>query len=48
MKHVDKQNRCQDNDNSLTQMMESVLDLTKQSHVWSNCSVLELNDFLRY
>lgn len=46
MKHVDE-NRCKHFDSSSTQMMASVLDLTKIDYEWSNCSVKELNDFLR-
>jgi hypothetical protein len=46
MKHVDEE-RCQGIDNKTTQMMASMLDLTKKSHAWSNCSVEDLNAFLR-
>lgn len=46
MKHVDE-NRCKDFDSLSIQMMASVLDLTKSEYEWSNCSVKELNDFLR-
>lgn len=46
MKHVDE-NRCRDFDSQSIQMMASVLDLTKTDYEWSNCSVKELNDFLR-
>jgi hypothetical protein len=46
MKHVDE-NRCNEFDSLSTQMMASVLDLTKTDYEWSNCSVKELNDFLR-
>lgn len=47
MKHVDE-DRCKNLDNSVTQMMASMLDLTKKTQIWSNCSVIELNDFLRF
>ncbi len=47
MKHVDE-NRCHDIDSLATQMMASVLDLKKNDYEWSNCSVMELNDFLRF
>lgn len=46
MKHA-KESRCKFTDSSSTQMMASVLDLTKTEYEWSNCSVMELNDFLR-
>ena len=46
MKHVDE-NRCNELDSLSTQMMASVLDLTKTDYEWSNCSIRELNDFLR-
>ena len=46
MKHIDEK-KCHNLDKSSTQMMESMLDLTKTSYEWSNCSVVELNDFLR-
>ncbi|RNA19970.1 A disintegrin and metallo ase with thrombospondin motifs 20, partial [Brachionus plicatilis] len=46
MKHVDEE-RCKNLNNSATQMMAAMLDLTKKTQVWSNCSVIELNDFLR-
>lgn len=47
MKHIDEK-KCQNLDKSSTQMMESMLDLTKASYEWSNCSVVELNDFIRF
>jgi hypothetical protein len=48
MRHVDEQacNESPDSTSS-TQMMSSMLDLTKHSIVWSNCSVIELHEFLR-
>ena len=46
MKHADE-NMCKYKDSTSTQMMASVLDLTKTEYEWSNCSVVELNDFLR-
>ena len=46
MRHVDEL-KCKDIDELSTQMMSSMLDLTKRSVVWSNCSVLELHEFLR-
>ena len=47
MKHADE-NMCKYKDSTTTQMMASVLDLTKTEYEWSNCSVMELNDFLRF
>ncbi len=46
MKHAEE-SRCKYDDNQSTQMMASVLDLTKPDYEWSNCSVMELNEFLR-
>jgi|LakMenEpi03Aug12_release.lakeMendotaPanAssembly.Ray.scaffolds.fasta_scaffold2904586_2 hypothetical protein len=46
MKHVDE-NRCKDFNTLSTQMMSSILDLTKSEYEWSACSIKELNDFLR-
>ncbi len=46
MKHIDEE-VCKDINHQSTQMMASMLDLTKASYEWSNCSVIELNDFLR-
>jgi hypothetical protein len=46
MRHVDDIN-CNGIDETSTQMMSSMLDLTKKSVVWSNCSVMELHAFLR-
>jgi hypothetical protein len=46
MKHIDEE-VCKDINHQSTQMMASMLDLTKSSYEWSNCSVIELNDFLR-
>jgi hypothetical protein len=47
MKHIDE-DRCKTFDKFSTQMMASMLDLTKATYEWSNCSVVDLNDFLRY
>jgi hypothetical protein len=47
MRHVDDIS-CDGIDEISTQMMSSMLDLTKKSVVWSNCSVMELHNFLRY
>jgi hypothetical protein len=47
MKHIDEE-VCKDIDTFSTQMMASTLDLTKSSYEWSNCSVVALNEFLRY
>lgn len=47
MKHAEESN-CKNLNSHATQMMASVLDLTKTEYEWSNCSVAELNDFLRY
>ena len=46
MAHVDE-NKCHNLDPFATQMMAPMLDLTKSSYEWSNCSVIELNNFLR-
>ncbi len=46
MKHAEE-SRCRFADSHSTQMMASVLDLTKSDYEWSNCSVMELNEFLR-
>ena len=48
MRHVDAET-CSppSGDHSTTQMMASMLDLTRSSYEWSNCSVIELNEFLR-
>lgn len=46
MKHAEESN-CKNLNSHATQMMASVLDLTKTEYEWSNCSVMELNDFLR-
>ncbi len=47
MKHIDEE-RCKTFDKFSTQMMASMLDLTKATYEWSNCSVVEFNDFMRY
>jgi hypothetical protein len=47
MKHVDENVECDGNYLHSTQMMASMLDLTKSTYEWSNCSVIELNRFLR-
>ncbi len=46
MKHAEE-SHCKNTNSQATQMMASVLDLTKTEYEWSNCSVMELNDFLR-
>ena len=46
MTHVDD-SKCQIENTEITQMMSPMLDLTKNAYEWSNCSVVELNNFLR-